>query len=87
MKYFELKYILIIIIVGLIFFTLGYVVGYGSAINWAVNVFEGLMDEGYIELDIDEAFLKKGIWQYQGQIGGCLFANKSRHVQNMTGRF
>lgn len=68
------RVVLVIIIIAILCFGLGYTIGFGRGINWAVDV--GL---NFVEIDINHDMLKDAIFQYKERIGGCYNASILRH--------
>ena len=68
------KEILIGIIIGLIFFGIGYYSGYVSALNWGVKTAIEVLE---IDTDLSSQIIALGIYQYQNRINECLFVKNA----------
>lgn len=62
------KLVSIVVILFMIGVAVGYTYGFQDGVKWSVRL--GLR---FVDIDIDEDVLLKGIFQYKNHIGGCLF--------------
>ena len=72
---FKLKLIIVAIVCLMIGGMVGVSIGAKQALNWCVDT--GLH---FVDIDINEQMLKTAIYQYQNQIGGCLFTDNGTHI-------
>ena len=75
--------VILIIIIGLMFFGIGFAYGVDSTMKWVMKVGFALMEKEKINIDVDKGMILRGIQQYKTHIGGCLFL-KDEAVQNST---
>jgi len=67
------RQVLIVGILILIAFAIGYMSGVKSTIHWGVMVVDRLMEKQKLNISIDTTMIETAVLQYQEQIGGCLF--------------
>lgn len=69
-----------VVVVGIICLLMGLAVGYMIGVSWALNfgtkIAYGLMDRGGINITFNEKMITTALYQYQNNIGGCLFTQK-----------
>lgn len=76
----EIAIAIIAILLAVLCYGWGYANGAKDLANWGVNAALALVDADKLNIEVDEAMLKRAILQYQNNIGGCLFMqNASLH--------
>ena len=65
------RLIVFLIILVVISGAVGYTAGFTSGVNWSVNIGLHFLDLKGVQLEINEAELKQGIFQYKNNIGQC----------------
>jgi len=63
------EWVLLIVIMGLVGFGMGYSIGYMSALNWSVDKAIWLLEIKGIEVDINAGLIAEGLWRYKDRIG------------------
>jgi len=76
MKYIRAKIGAIFIIGLLIGYSAGFYFGVEAAISLGLN---------FIDIDIDRDMIERAVFQYENQIGGCLFTEENAFIYNDTG--
>ena len=70
-----------IIVMAVLLFIAGMAVGYNlgfiSALRFAVELGVHFLEAKGINLDINENMVAMALYQWKGQIGGCLFLNNN----------
>lgn len=74
--------ILIVVIVAIVFFILGYYRGVDDTMSAGLKIFRELLDREKIKFDIDDQMIKNLYTQYKETINGCLFVQNASIYSN-----
>jgi len=70
-----------LILIGIVGFLAGFMVGYGKGAadvgNYVVHVALALQEKGLLNIEIDKQFVEAAVFQYKNNVAGCLFIDNS----------